>query len=77
MKNLDEPAWAVLRKIAGALGVPVERFFAARSSSDVLSGEDECLRLWSEIKTEEGRRHALEALKAIAELEQTSKLAAS
>ena len=77
MKNFDEPAWAVLRKIADALGVSVERFFTVKSPSDDSSDEDECLRLWSEIKTEEGRRRALEALRTIAELERTSKPAAS
>jgi transcriptional regulator with XRE-family HTH domain len=62
-----------LFKIAKALDIPVEWFFAARSHSDISAERDEYLRLWSEIGTEEGRRQALQALRSIVELEEASR----
>lgn len=67
MEKSADPQRAVLRRIADKLGVPVEQFFTGNLSSDA----DECLRLWLRIKTDEGRRKALEALRAVAELERT------
>lgn len=60
---------ASLIRIADALNVPVKSFFTDNSSRELDIGADECLRLWSEIKTGEGRRQALEALRAIAALD--------
>lgn len=61
---------AALRKIAGALGVPINDLFAEEPSVRLTASEDECLRLWSEIRTEAGKQQALEALGLIAKLEQ-------
>ena len=65
MVKSAEPDRVILERIADALGVPVERFFTSSSSVDT----EECLRLWSMIKTQEGRRRAVEALRAIADRE--------
>lgn len=67
MTKSIEPERVKLKQIADALGVPVERFFG-----DIISsGVDECLLMWSKIKTPEGRLRALEALRAIADKETT------
>jgi transcriptional regulator with XRE-family HTH domain len=62
MAKPREPDRAVLQRIADALGVPVERFF----TGSLPVSADECLYLWSRIRTAEGRLRALEALRAIA-----------
>jgi transcriptional regulator with XRE-family HTH domain len=62
MAKLAEPDRAILERLADALGVPVERFFTGSLPVDT----DECLHLWSVIRTAEGRLRALEALRAIA-----------
>lgn len=67
MGNFNDPRRALLHQIAEALGVPVERFFTGSMCTDA----NECLRLWSRIRTEAGRRQALEALRAIIEREGT------
>ncbi|MFK5600583.1 hypothetical protein ACFZ8E_26880 [Methylobacterium sp. HMF5984] len=67
MEKSADPQRAILRRIADKLGVPVEQFFTGNLPLDA----DDCLRLWLRIKTDEGRRQALEALRAIAEIEQT------
>ena len=56
-----EPDRAILQRIADALGMSVEQFFTGNLPVD----ESECLRLWNRIKTLEGRRRALEALRKI------------
>ena len=61
MLEPTEPNWATLQRIADALGVPVEQFLTGALPVDT----EECLRLCSMIKTEEGRRRAVEALRAI------------
>ncbi|TXN76585.1 hypothetical protein FV228_00070 [Methylobacterium sp. WL18] len=68
MDNSAEPDRAILQRIADALGVPVEWFFTGSLPVDA----DECLHIWAKIRTEEGRRRALEALRTMAdeELEQ-------
>lgn len=71
ISDTDTPNLAALRRIADALGVPVERFFTDTLSSGLIADADECLRLWARIATEEGRRQALEALRVIAKMEQT------
>lgn len=65
MEKFAEPDRAILKRIAEALGVPVERFFGASPPP----GADECLDLWSRIKTEAGRRRALDALRTIVDEE--------
>jgi len=57
------PDRVILERIAEALGVPVERFFSDSLPVDA----DECLYLWSRIRTAEGRVRALEALRSIAD----------
>ena len=69
MGKFDNPKPDLLRSIADALGVSVERFFVGNSPGDVASYTDDCLRLWSRIKTDEGRARALRALQAIADEE--------
>ena len=70
METFDTPAHALLRQIADALGVPVQRLFAGTSSAEPAASADECLQVWSRIRTDEGRQQALQALRAIAALEQ-------
>jgi transcriptional regulator with XRE-family HTH domain len=65
MDNSAAPDRAILQRIADALGVPVERFFSDSLPADA----DECLRLWDRIRTDEGRRRALEVLRTIADEE--------
>lgn len=71
MKITDHPSRAVLHRLAHALGVPVERFFAGERDTDVVVSTDECLRLWSKIMTNEGKQQALAALKALAASEES------
>ena len=68
--DMDTPSLAALRRIADALGVTVERFFTEEPSLEAVTDADACLRLWSKITTEEGRRQALKALRVIVEMEQ-------
>jgi transcriptional regulator with XRE-family HTH domain len=63
MDKSAEPDRAILKRIGEALGVPVERFF----SDSLPDNADECLYLWSRIRTAEGRLRALEALRSIAD----------
>jgi pyrroloquinoline quinone (PQQ) biosynthesis protein C len=65
MTNVVDPEWDALQRIARALGVPVEQLFANNPPVST----DECLRLWSKITTDEGRRQALNALRMIVDLE--------
>lgn len=65
MAKSAEPDRLILQRIADALSVPVDRFFTGSGPVDT----DECLRLWSAIRTAEGRRRGLEALRTIAEEE--------
>lgn len=69
MDKIDAPRWALLHRLAAALGIPVERFLSDAPPMEATAQADACLRLWSEIRTEEGRRQALEALRAILERE--------
>ena len=70
MSEIYDPGRVTLQRLADALGIPADRFFGNGSSTGTATCADECLRLWSMIRTEEGRRHALKALRAIADLEQ-------
>ena len=70
MMNFKEPDGAILRQIAEALGVPIERFFTAARPAEAACRTDEVLQLWSGIRTEEGRQRALEALRTIWKQEQ-------
>lgn len=67
--NHNLPALVTLIKIADALGVSAECFFTQASPTVPVASEDECLRLWSEIRTEEGRQQALAVMRVIATLE--------
>lgn len=67
MKPSDSPQYVVLRQIADALGVPIERFLAGRSSCEGPDGVAECLNLWLRIRTAAGRQSALDHLRAIIE----------
>jgi transcriptional regulator with XRE-family HTH domain len=69
MEYSNSPKHAALQTIADALGVPVERFFAQSPPLAAAVSAEECLRLWSEIRTEAGRQQALDALRMIAKLE--------
>ncbi len=60
----------MLRRVAEALNMPVEKFFSKEQSQIRCASTDECQRLWAELTTEEGRRYALQALQNIVELEQ-------
>lgn len=71
MEKFNSPKHAVLRQIADALGLPVERFLTDPASARPTATADECLRLWSRITTEVGRQQALEALRMIADQERT------
>jgi hypothetical protein len=70
MSSSVAPNRATLERIADALGVPVEQLYAGSLPVD----GDACLRLWSRIRTDEGRRRALEALRVIADEEPTEQL---
>lgn len=70
METFDSPRRVLLHQIADALGVPVERLFADLSPAETDGSADECLEIWSRIRTDMGRRHALQALRAIAALEE-------
>ena len=64
---MTEPKTAALERlqeIAGLLGVPVEQFTTGKISSDLMEA-NECLRLWSLLKTKSGRQKALDALRRI------------
>lgn len=67
MEKKDDSGRVVLSRIADALGVPVEKFFAEGPRTETMAGADECLRLWFQIKTAEGRRRALKSLRGIVE----------
>lgn len=69
MTDADDVSRFSLRRIADVLGVPVERFFTRERTSEGLDGAGECLNLWLRIRTPEGRRKALESLRAIVESE--------
>lgn len=59
-----------LRLIAKVLNVPIERFFANEATPERLLSAQECLRLWSMIKTNVGRERALECLRKVVDDEQ-------
>lgn len=57
---------AMLQKISDLLGVPIESFLASSLPLNSDMNTQQCLRLWHEISTEDGRKEALNALRAIA-----------
>ena len=69
MEEFNPPEAAILRQIADALGIPVERFLTLEPPSEGAEGMNECLNLWLKIRTSEGRRKALNGLRAIIESE--------
>ncbi|WCS23747.1 hypothetical protein LOK46_21650 [Methylobacterium sp. NMS14P] len=69
MEKFNPPAQVLLCRVADALGIPVDSFLTDPLPEEMALTTEQCLRLWSEIKTDEGRQQALEALRAIAEQE--------
>jgi hypothetical protein len=65
MDEEDSPPIWKLRLIAEILKVPVERFFVDDTPPDGVLGTDECLRLWSLIRTSDGRDRALKCLREV------------
>ncbi|MCJ2116849.1 hypothetical protein MKK65_09755 [Methylobacterium sp. J-001] len=70
MSGSDKPESQTLRTLAGILGVSVKHFFDGALASDGTADSQECLRLWSCIRTDEGRQRALTYLRGILEDEQ-------
>ncbi|SFM14139.1 hypothetical protein [Methylobacterium pseudosasicola] len=70
MSGTEKPGTQTLLTLADILGIPVDRFFTGDSGSPGTAGMQECLRLWSCIKTDAGRERALTALRGIVEDEQ-------
>lgn len=74
--TMDEPEGLIrarLIRIAQTLDLPPDYFFtAAATQGDIaaaggdMAEANECLRLWWRIRTPQGRRRALEALRALA-----------
>ena len=69
MERDTEQKWATLSRLAATLDVSIERFFTEVPTNASTAGTDDCLRLWSQITTEEGRRHAMTAMQMIVDLE--------
>lgn len=69
MEKIDAPCWAILDRLADALGVAPNHFFMDQPPADPPASADECMRLWSEITTEEGRQQALQALRVIVKID--------
>ena len=57
--------YARLQAISNILQLPVAVFFDKPQTGELASGV-ECMRLWSELKTDESRNRALDALRRIA-----------
>lgn len=66
MADLDTEAHMRLVEISKILGVSVDEFKARNIPAELLA-TDECLRLWSRLKTARGREQALEALRRVAD----------
>lgn len=69
MEEVDEPRREVLGRLSNALGILREDFFVDVPHTSTTANAEECLRLWFKIATDDGRRQALEALRAIADTE--------
>ncbi|MHC2107403.1 MULTISPECIES: hypothetical protein [unclassified Methylobacterium] len=67
MSGSDKPGTKTLLTLAGILGIPVEQFFDDESATDGQAEAQECLRLWSAIRTSEGRARALTVIRGIIE----------
>ncbi|MDO9428383.1 MAG: hypothetical protein Q7T93_16320 [Methylobacterium sp.] len=61
----DAQIRARLRMIAETLNLPTEYFYIEPTTPGSVADANECLRLWSRIRTPEGRRRALEILRAL------------
>lgn len=68
-EKCDDPKLAILRSIADALGMSVEQFYGGDPALKTSASEDDCLRRWRRIRTDEGRARALKALQAIGDEE--------
>ena len=69
MADPDKSRLTILRLFAKILDVPVERFFSNDAPSDALTDLSECLRLWDQIATAEGRQQALKSLRNVVDNE--------
>ncbi|SFJ22769.1 hypothetical protein [Methylobacterium brachiatum] len=70
MSGTRKPGTQTLLTLADILGIPVDRFFDGENGSPATADMQECLRLWSCIRTDAGRERALTALRAIIASEQ-------
>ena len=70
MSKNDESADRKLHMIAEALRIPVEHFFVENQSSNSVVTALECICLWSMIKSDDGRKRALEFIRSIVHDEQ-------
>ncbi|WP_147815592.1 hypothetical protein [Methylobacterium sp. WL103] len=68
MAELKAVALVKLQEIADNLGVSVDQFTTGKIAIDLMAA-DECLRLWSLLKTDRGRQQALDALRQVVETE--------
>lgn len=65
---IDDPDAQIrtrVRLIAETLNLPAEYFYTEPTVPGSVAEANECLRLWSRIRTPEGRRRALEVLRAL------------
>ena len=69
MRGSDKPEGQTLLTLAGILDIPVERFFDDDGGSTDEAGAQECLRLWSALRTREGRERALRFIHSLVEAE--------
>ncbi|MCJ2059548.1 hypothetical protein MKL09_23780 [Methylobacterium sp. J-048] len=67
MSGADRLRTQTLRTLSEILGIPVEHFFDGDLPADGIGDPNECLRLWSRIRTREGRERALTCLRTIVE----------
>lgn len=72
MEKVSASSRMLMKRLADALGIQIEHFFAENSHNCALAepaDTAECLRLWLKIRTVEGRCQALEALHLIVKTE--------
>lgn len=61
-------ALARLQQLADVLGVPVDQFTTGKVPVGLMA-DNECLRLWSLLKTDKARQQALDFLRSLADEE--------
>ncbi|MCJ2121830.1 hypothetical protein [Methylobacterium sp. J-077] len=69
MNGSVKPGAQTLQTLADILGISVEHFYDGDPAPDGNADFQECLRLWSCIRTSEGRERALTCLRVILEEE--------